>query len=247
MLNSLEKSSYKEADMTDSRLKFEETGTTLQKSLLPIEMDKSQEIRLEDFEFQKFLEWKFGAKLLSFLQNQFQNYIVKESYKCNEEDWGYAKVKNMEKPESFPTSFNEGSSKNSFSHSYRYNTIQSLNDKILARQSAQNYLDSAIKTRISLKDLQEYHLGGQTCENLVNAYLRLLEVYSELKGLQSQFEDPSHIPVGIKIFETNYLDEFIEESQTGVISNAIDEEFQDFLEQQFLIIPANVSQSLNFL
>ncbi|CAI2383451.1 unnamed protein product [Moneuplotes crassus] len=236
-----DKCSYKEIDMTDSRLKLENTGVTLCKSNTLTGMDKSKEIKLENSEFQKYLECKFGAELLTFLQNHFQNYIIKEAYKCAEEECGYERVRKMDMSNSFKTSPNESLVKNSFNHSYRYNSLRSVNDKVFAKLSAQDYCNNAIKNKISMRDFKEYYMGDQNCENLVNAYLRLLEVYSELKDLQTQYENPDYIPVGIKIFETNYLDEFIMENHTGVISDAIDEELQDFLDQQFLIIPANIN------
>ena len=44
----------------------------------------------------------------------------------------------------------------------------------------------------------------------------------------------------IKIFETDILDEFEHERKTGIISDALDEEFQDLFDHHLLIIPIAV-------
>jgi hypothetical protein len=45
----------------------------------------------------------------------------------------------------------------------------------------------------------------------------------------------------IKIFETDLLDEFENEQQTGEISDVLDEELQDLVDHHLLIIPIFVN------
>mmetsp|Transcript_2027 Transcript_2027/g.1918 ORF Transcript_2027/g.1918 Transcript_2027/m.1918 type:complete len:395 (+) Transcript_2027:139-1323(+) len=239
----LEKHSFKEGDITDSRIKYDETGSTIRKSFSPFDMDKSQEIRLEDFEIQKELEIKFGTKLLNLLQNHFENYIVNGEYTCTKKDCPLVKAMKTNFKEHMTTSENDTLSKNSFNHSYRYSVLLSNKDADSNKTNVEKYIEN-IKIKLKTKELQEYYYDSQNCENVVNSYLRLLEMYHELQIFNRFHQDPSYKEAKIKILETNYLDEFMGELDTGIVSNAIDDELQDFLDIRFLIIPAKINGRL---
>jgi hypothetical protein len=68
-----------------------------------------------------------------------------------------------------------------------------------------------------------------------------LDVYSELKMTRIEHQNPGHKYQRIKIFETDILDEFENEQQTGEISDALDEELQDLVDHHLLIIPIFVT------
>eukprot|EP00343_Euplotes_focardii_P003091 CAMPEP_0205810400 /NCGR_PEP_ID=MMETSP0205-20121125/14579_1 /ASSEMBLY_ACC=CAM_ASM_000278 /TAXON_ID=36767 /ORGANISM="Euplotes focardii, Strain TN1" /LENGTH=196 /DNA_ID=CAMNT_0053088491 /DNA_START=270 /DNA_END=857 /DNA_ORIENTATION=- len=88
-----------------------------------------------------------------------------------------------------------------------------------------------------MRDFRDFYTGTYNGEGIVNSYLRLLDVYSELSIAKQEFLHPNQKYQRIKIFETDILEEFENERNTGIISDALDEELQDLVEHHLLIIP----------
>ena len=143
--------------------------------------------------------------------------------------------------DSFDLSDNESISKLRFSHSFRYSSNNSHNEKLELPDNAQSYLKNVMKTNLKMKDLVDFYNGGENVEGVVNTYLRLLDVYNELLIRKLENAHPNQKHFRVKIFETDMLDELEKEKKTGEVSDALDEELQDLIDHQTLIIPIFVS------
>ena len=99
-----------------------------------------------------------------------------------------------------------------------------------------------------MKDLIEFYQENNSSSiGVVNAYLRLLEVYNELSISKLENLHPNQKHYRIKIFGTDILDEFENERSTGVISDSLDEEMQDLFDHHLMVIPIDVSYAYKIL
>lgn len=123
------------------------------------------------------------------------------------------------------------------SHSFRYSVSHQMQEGNDAGISAQDYLKDIVKSNISMKDFIDFYYGDYYKEGILNGYIRLLDVYSEfiLSGYLNRLSN--NFNPKIKIFETNILDEIQNEKYSGVISEELDGEFEDFFSYDILIIP----------
>ena len=124
-----------------------------------------------------------------------------------------------------------------FSHSFRYSS-KGGNHKNF---NAEKYLKSIIKTNLNMRDLTDFYQGNYSGEGILNAYLRLLDVYSDLSISKQEFLHPNQRFQRIKIFETDFWEEFYNEIQSGIISNSLDDELQDLFDHHLLLIPIRVN------
>ena len=237
----LEKRSYIEGDLIEPKFRNEDTVTTIRKSNLPVDLNKSQEIRLPDVQFRNDLEEKFGVKLLSLLETYFEENIINGEYICNPNNCKLPLLETYPSDDSSDLNDNDSYERLNFSHSFRYSSNASITDQKIQFKNAEDFLTNLMRTKVKMKDLVDYYQGNKSPKNVVNAYLRLLDVYNELIISRSEFTHPNEKQYGIKIFETDLLDEFIQEQNTGIVSNALDEELQDLVDQHLLIIPVAVS------
>lgn len=126
------------------------------------------------------------------------------------------------------------------SHSFRYSLSQQ-NEKSPEVVTAETYVKDVIKKNVKMRDFLDFYEGDYFGEGILNAYLRLLDVYSELSTAKQEHARPGQKVDRVKIFETNLLDEFNTEKETGLISNALDDELQDLFDHYLLIVPVFVS------
>mmetsp|Transcript_16364 Transcript_16364/g.14283 ORF Transcript_16364/g.14283 Transcript_16364/m.14283 type:complete len:160 (-) Transcript_16364:351-830(-) len=139
--------------------------------------------------------------------------------------------------DSYDLSDNENFSRLRFSHSFRYSTTNSFSEKQATFDSAETYLKSIVKNNLKMKELVDFYQGNDNVPGVVNTYLRLIDVYYELVITKLEHSHPNQKHFRVKIFETDILDEFEKERETGIISDALDEELQDLIDHNTLIIP----------
>ena len=206
-------------------------------------MDQSQEICYEELDFRQSLEERYGSKLLILLEDNFENLIIDGRYIWNPSNWKIDYLKSHFSNDSFELSENENIINLSFGHSYRYSANMSNTDNTVSFDTAQAFLKSVIKHKIKMIDFLNFYQGNYNGTGIVNAYLRLLDVYNELYMAKLEHSNPGMKYFRIKIFETSFLEEYENEQKTGIVSNAIDEELLDLLDHNQLIIPINVSRA----
>jgi len=136
---------------------------------------------------------------------------------------------------------NDEKMSSSFNHSFRYSYNDGNNSKNFEFDTALAFLKSVIKNNTSMKDFSDFNSGVYNGAGIMNAYLRVLDVYSELKISKKEYENPHLKFQRVKVLETDVLDELEREASTGIISNALDEELQDLVEHNLLVIPIFVS------
>lgn len=86
-----------------------------------------------------------------------------------------------------------------------------------------------------MRDLRDFKHGYYFKEGIFNVYLRVLDVYNELRSAKLNLigEKPKTI---IKIFETTLLEEFATIRNTDEISHNLELELQDFFAYDILIV-----------
>lgn len=94
-----------------------------------------------------------------------------------------------------------------------------------------------------MKDLISFYNGDYRKDGILNAYLRLMDVYTDLCTERNEHYSGKTKIDRPKIFDTSLYEEFLNESNPPGVSAHLDEELQDILEHQLLIIPIYVSSS----
>ena len=166
-------------------------------------------------------------------------------YTCNTKDCKIPFLKSNSLNESKEWEKDDKVIGKSFSHSFRYSSNVGNNDKSYTTDTAQSYLKGVIKEQTKMTDFIDFYNGTYNGPGIVNSYLRLLDVYSELSIEKQEFLHPNQKYRRIKIFETDILEEFEKERETGFTSDALDEELQDLIDHHLLIIPIFVSLYYN--
>lgn len=177
----------------------------------------------------------FGSKLIEKFEDLFDTDEETGSYICNPAlcklkfmlDYNY----NKEDPEMNDHIL----STSRFSHSFRYSVINQDPNKSHHFINAQSYLKDLVRNNITMKDFREFYMGYYFQEGILNAYLRVLDVFNELKcaKLSTIEVEPE---TKIKIFETSVLDELLFEKNTGNVSEELTAELDDFFEYDVLIV-----------
>ena len=162
----------------------------------------------------------------------------KDYFRWNTKNWKLPYLKEYNFEDNLDTSgMDDKILKPRLSHSFRY-SVNHLNQEGNENGiSAQEYLKDIVKGNVTMKDFIDFYYGDYYKEGILNGYIRLLDVYSEFvhSGYMSRLSQKS-IPK-IKIFETNILDEIQNEKYSGVLSQELDGEFEDFFSYDILIIP----------
>ncbi|CAI2379750.1 unnamed protein product [Moneuplotes crassus] len=223
-----------------SQTKYNFNGTIVlgAKSNQSFLLDKSQTHENSEAQFIQELNDKYGQDLVNMLDLHFEKNVTQGVYWCDPKICKIPALKDKFKMEYEDGSESEKIQRPRFSHSFRYSSHLGNQDESNSNVTAQAYLKSVIKSQTSYRQFYEFYLGEYSNSiGVINSYLRLLEVYEELTFSQEGFQLPNQNYSRTKIFETDLLDEFETEISSGIISDALDEEFQDFYKYNLLIVP----------
>lgn len=123
--------------------------------------------------------------------------------------------------------------KQRFSHSFRH----SAKNLTAEFKTAETYLKNVINTNIKISDLRDFYYDDYEGEGIVNAYLRILDVYNEMTEAKMEHFNPGQKFNKIKIFDTSFHEEFQKELDSGVKSSDLEEELSDIFDYNLMLIP----------
>ncbi|CAI2383191.1 unnamed protein product [Moneuplotes crassus] len=206
------------------------TDHNISSSYVAEEVDDKSEV-----DFNRMLEEKYGKELLYFFHLYFTECMNGKVYNCSEQDCKIPYVlSEMNDDDFLNEDISEPDMVPRLSHSFR---ISHNSQKEIS--NAEEYLKNVIKKNLKMQDFSDFYNNDTNKEGILNSYLRLLDVYSQLRievdGLGNQ------IPV--KIFQTDILREFMSERRNGGVSLSLNIELMDIFDHKNLIIPIYLDNS----
>ena len=247
VFNKIDYNPFDEFDVHQTRYRMDDTINILRKSNLSVDYNLSPQKVDEDLEFHEELEGIYGKKLIQLFKEQFETCMEDGKYTCNAKDCKIPFLKANSLEDSYDLEDNSKYLGTSFSHSFRVSSQTGNNEKLDYVETGQEYLKNVIKVNMKIKDFSDFYNGCYHDSGIINAYLRLLDVYSDFSIANREFLNPNQKFQRIKIFETDILDEFYNEVETGIISNALDDELQNLFENHLLLIPIFVYFKSNII
>jgi hypothetical protein len=124
-----------------------------------------------------------------------------------------------------------------FSHSFRH-SVKNLTAEF---KTAEAYLKNVISTNLTMPDLKDFYYDDYNGPGIVNAYLRILDVYNEMTEAKMEHFNPGQKFIKIKIFDTSFHEEFQKELESGFDSPELQEEISDIFDYNLMLIPISHS------
>lgn len=188
----------------------------------------------DNLEFRQDIENHFGAKLLDYFNKYFSSSATTGVYSCKSSICKLPLLVDLNLDDADePSGVDDRILAPRFSHSFRF-TSSRLGESTSA-VTAESYLKGVLRSNVTMRDFVDFYYGEYYREGLLNAYIRVLDVYNELAAAEGACDEPG--APRVKIFETNVLDEIQAEKYSGVQSEDLDGEFEDFFLNDELIIP----------
>jgi hypothetical protein len=106
----------------------------------------------EDIDFEQEMQERYGAQLISFFRESFEDCMYEGVYVCNKNKCQMPYLKSLKGDGETLELSDKDILKQRFSHSFRYSSNMMNQDKIIEFETAQAYLKDVIKSNISTKD-----------------------------------------------------------------------------------------------
>ncbi|CAI2384982.1 unnamed protein product [Moneuplotes crassus] len=223
-----------------TRYRADDTINLFRKSNLSF-VGVTKDYKNED-EFIKDLKRRYGSKLIALFKTLFDVSIIEGKYKC---DYRACKIPYI-KSDSFNSSEEERKDSKrcnqEFNHSFKFLKMAAVEESSSSLITGQNYLKKVITNNTIPKDFQKFYNNTYNGSGILNCYLRILEVYYELRYENLDYMNFAKNHKKIKFFETCIFSELRKEHSTGEISQNLDEELQDCKDYDYLIIPITKRQ-----
>mmetsp|Transcript_33158 Transcript_33158/g.38087 ORF Transcript_33158/g.38087 Transcript_33158/m.38087 type:complete len:90 (-) Transcript_33158:116-385(-) len=88
-----------------------------------------------------------------------------------------------------------------------------------------------------MKTLYEFYVNEQYDEDIMNMYLRILDVYNEYLFYQNQHEFPDVNYNKVKILDSVSVSRIIEDNKNGGLDEEIDILLEDFYSNDIYVLP----------